>query len=325
MMLRRVFLSLAVLLAGPALAQTGCDGSTLPKGPYSGTDGPYAMANAIYADPAYSAEPVQVFLPAGAPGKRPVIFFAHGYGPGLWQVYGDLITHLVSIGYAVVYAPYPTTGATTPQRYEALWAGFLAAAQANGALDLTRVGFVGHSFGGGAVPYLAYRGLVEQGWGRSGAFMMLLAPWYSYETPDALLQALPASLIRGEQIYDQDSTNDHRMAIDLDQHLPVGTYFLLGHSSTLNGCTMIADHSTPGRNPSLLLKRLVVFRPLDAMAGLAFEHSAAAERALLLMTKPDGGDQPLSRLTAPQPDQPQSYYQNPWDDPLNPRQGEEDW
>ena len=330
MMLRRVLLCLALLFGGPAAAQTACDGSTLPNGPNWGADGPYQATITAYADPASTGQQVQVFTPTGAPGKRPVIFFAHGYGPGIWQAYGDLISHLVSIGYAVVYGPYQQTGVTTPQRYDELWGGFLAAAQQSSSLDLTRVGFLGHSFGGGATPYLAYQGLVQQGWGSEGAFMMLLAPWYSYETPDSLLQALPASLIRGEQIYDQDSTNDHRMAIDIFQHLQTGAgkYFLLGHSGSLNGCTMTADHSTPGQNDSLLLKRLVVFRPLDAMASLAFDHSAAAQRALLQMSAPGGGPVgylPLSLLPAPQPDQPQSYYQNPWDSPANPREGEESW
>jgi len=328
-MLRR-FLLLLWLAAGPAAAQVACDGSTLPSGPNWGADGPYQMTSTSYADQASPGQQVQLFLPEGAPGQRPVIFFAHGFGPGVWQAYSDLITHLVSVGYAVVYAPYQTSGVTTPQRYDELWGGFLAAAQQNASLDLTRVGFIGHSFGGGATPYLAYQGLVQQGWGSAGAFMLLLAPWYSYETPDSLLQALPAGLIQGEQIYDQDSTNDHRMAIDIYQHLPThgGRYFLLGHSGTLGGCTLTADHSTPGTNSSLLLKRLVVFRPLDAMASLAFAPSAAAQRALLQMSAPGGGPAgylPLSLLAAPQPDQPESYYQYPWDSTLNPREGEESW
>ena len=310
-------------------AMAACDGSNLPDTPFSGADGPYRMRMISVPDPGYPGQDLLIFQPVGLGGRRPVIFFAHGFGPNYWQTYVDLISHLVSLGYVLVWAPYPNTNATNDDRYTSLWVGFAAAVKADGdIMDLTRVGFLGHSFGGGAVPALAYQGLVANGWGRNGAFMMLLAPWYSYETSDTLLQGLPASLIQAEEIYDQDTTNDHRMAIDIDQHLAPGAekYFFLGKSGTLDGCVLTADHSVPGTNPSLLLKRLALFRPLDAIASLAFEHSTAAAAALAQMgdTVFDGY-QPIAAEPAPVPDQPQSYYQWPWDNPSNPREAEEPW
>ena len=317
-MTARLWLCAALVLlllapAMPALAQIGCDGSGLPPGPYSGNDGPYPVVMTQLADQDYPDQPILVFQPQGATGKRPVIFFAHGYGPNHWQAYADLIRHVVSLGNILVYAPYPMGVAGNAIRYEVLWSGFTTAADRFAdEMDLTRVGFVGHSFGGGATPVLAYQGLVVNGWGKNGALMLLLAPWYAFETPDIRLQHLPANLVQVAEIYDQDTTNDHRMAIDLYQHLApqAGQYFFLGQSGTLDGCAMVADHSTPGSNPSLLLKRLVVFRVFDAASALAFDQAPDAAAALSSMGAPgaNGSYQPLVSVASPTPDAPQSTY-----------------
>ena len=124
---------LAALLAA-SLAAPPCDRAVPPLVSGYGAPGPYRVV--VAGD---------VYLP-DAPGKRPVVFFAHGFGPGDPSVYDSLLRHLAGRGYAVVYGTYPMLRASHAQRYDALWNSFSqAASQYAGRLDLTRVAFLGHS------------------------------------------------------------------------------------------------------------------------------------------------------------------------------------
>ncbi len=303
-------------------ADAACDAGIPAITAGYGANGPYAMDEESTPNPAMR-QPVEVFFPRGAAGRVPVIFFSHGFGPGVWQAYRDLITHLVSRGYAVVYSSYPVLNATMDERYGDLWAGFAAAASHfAGRLDLTRVGFVGHSFGGGATPAMAAHGVLEHGWGSAGAFAAELAPWYSYQITNERLAALAARVTTLVEVYDRDVTNDPRMAIDLYAHAASGTrYFFSVASADVQGCQLTADHSTPGRNPSLVQKQYGVFRPLDALADAVFDHSAAARDSLGRMGRPApaGAYQPLREETDPAPADAGRRYQWPWINSRNPR------
>ncbi|WP_148293516.1 S9 family peptidase [Azospirillum sp. B4] len=316
-----------------AAAPAACDGSVLPPGLPAGADGPYAMVQHPVPDPAMAGQDLLVFLPEHAPGPSPVIFLAHGFGPNRWPSYEGLIRHMVSRGAVVVYAPYPAFGATHDQRYDALWGGFKAAVAAEGrAMDLTRVGIVGHSYGGGAVPFLAARVFGEQGWGGRGAFTLALAPWYSYRTGDADMARLPPHVLQGWQVYDGDTMNDQRMAVDLYRHAPPagGRHFFQAASGTLtwpqgpaDGCPLVADHRTPGLGDGVLMKRLAVYPVVDALADQAFVPSAdTAAKLAALGQAGAGGYHPLVREAAPTAAKPQDAYVFPWTHPQNPRQGE---
>lgn len=288
-----------------------------------GVDGRYAMEMETLDNPGFRRKPVQVFFPRGASGKQPVIFFSHGFGPGKWQTYADLIKHMVSRGYIVVFSSYAEAFTSIDGRYASLWQGFDAAASRYAArMDLSRVGFVGHSFGGGATPAMAYQAIVQQGWGSNGAFLMELAPWYAYQISNAQLQQFPARVMQVIEVYDQDDTNDHRMAIDIYKHSPMSQrYYFLVHSASVAGCEVTADHSTPGRNPSLRQRQYAVFRPFDALADAAFTGSTAARTALTAMGQPatDNAYQPLSLVAAPVPVQPEMHYRYKWSSDDNPR------
>ncbi|MGH8371149.1 MAG: hypothetical protein ACRETO_00270 [Gammaproteobacteria bacterium] len=286
-----------------------------------GVDGSYTPDIQTIKTPGFSRKPVQVFFPVGANGKRPVIFFSHGFGPGKWDTYADLIKHMVSRGYIVVFSSYPEAFTSNEGRYSSLWQGFQAAAgQFPDRMDLSRVGFVGHSFGGGATPEMAYQGIVQHGWGKQGAFMMELAPWYSYRISNGQLQQFPSDVLQLIEVYDQDNTNDHRMAIDIYNNTQVhNRYFFMVHSTTVGGCEVTADHATPARNVSLRQKQYAVFKPFDALADAAFNGSASALSALSNMALDTSGYQPLRLETHPTPAEPEGYYKYPWNNDDNPR------
>jgi acetyl esterase/lipase len=284
-----------------------------------GADGPYKIETKALANPGDGQDQMTIYLPQGAPGPRPVVFFGHGFGPGRTETYADIIRHMVSKGDIVVFSTYPMRGVTVDQRYDSLWQGFeAAAAQFSGQMDLSRVAFVGHSFGAGAVPAMAYKGLVEKHWGKNGAFLMELAPWYAYQITDAKIAALPAKAVQFIEVYDNDEVNDHRMAIDLYKASRAADrfYFLVQSDAA---CGFTANHATPGRNESALQKQYAVSRPFDALADWVFSGNAAARTALARMGEPAPGYQALRRFDAPTPDHPEGFYRSPWTDPKNPR------
>ena len=284
-----------------------------------GADGPYRIETKALANPGDRNDEMTIYLPQGAAGRLPVIFFGHGFGPGRTETYADIIRHMVSKGYIVVFSTYQMRGVTIDQRYDSLWQGFeAAAAQFSAQMDLSRVAFIGHSFGAGAVPAMAYKGLVEKGWGKNGAFLMELAPWYSYQITNAKIAALPAKAVQFIEVYDNDEVNDHRMAIDLynTSHATDRFYFLVQSNAA---CSFTANHATPGRNDSTLQKQYAVSRPFDALADWVFNGAAVARTALGKMGETNPEYQPLRRFDAPTPDHPEGFYRSPWTNPKNPR------
>ncbi len=269
---------------------------------------------------------VSVFMPSGTKGKLPTIFFLHGYGATDWHWYDKLIHNLVSHGYIVVYAPYKTIRASLEERYAMLWNGFMGAVEHfRTRIDLSRVGFVGHSFGGGATPAIAYKGFVEKRWGNKGRMVVIMAPWYSYQITNEQMSNFPPNTNILVQVYDKDPMNDHRMAIDLYNHmgktLKNKSYILL-HSQRNNRCDIIADHGPPGRNPYLGLKSWGVFRHVNAVADYTFTGNDEAARIFLgqgsshqeyMGNWSDGLPYaPAEFMKNPTPAQPESFYKFPW-------------
>ena len=83
-----------------------CEGAVSPITSGPGADGPFPMEQLSAAQGRGDAVPV--FVPQGdAATRRPVVFFSHGYGPNLWQVYEPVIRHVVSKGYIFVFSPFP--------------------------------------------------------------------------------------------------------------------------------------------------------------------------------------------------------------------------
>ncbi|MGH6985398.1 MAG: hypothetical protein ACRED9_00980 [Caulobacteraceae bacterium] len=319
-MIKRLIATAAVLsfclASAPASASARCGAQPITAG--YGANGVYGIETEHLVNPGDENNEMTVYFPQGVAVPRPVVFFAHGFGPGLTATYADLIKHIVSKGYVVVFSTYPMMGVSIGDRYDSLWRGFAAAAaRFHSRMDLSRVAFIGHSFGGGAVPAMAHEGLVEKGWGRKGAFLMELAPWYSFQITRGEFAKIPAAAAQFVEVYDKDNTNDHRIAIHLydDSHAKDRYFFLVRSDDT---CGFTANHSTPGRNGSLIQKEYAIFRPFDALAALEFDADEAARGALEKMGEPSPEYQPLRLLPNPTPDRPESYYRWPWDDSRNP-------
>lgn len=231
--------------------------------------------------------PVQVLVPTSSAATRPVIFYGHPFGGSDWTRVRATLEHLVSQDLVVVFVPYTTTESTVCERYDTLWGGMTTAVEALGALahmDTSRFGVIGHSFGGGAAPWLAHEAVVEEGWGASGAFVFAMAPWFTHRMETSDWSELPSSMRHLLMVFGDDTTNDHRIAI-ADQWDPwpgLREYVRLD-STTHGACTHLANHVTPAtggesRETVVLdgLDTWGVWRRADALVACTLRGDASA-------------------------------------------------
>ncbi len=245
--------------------------------------------NAIQHPDSTVPTPVSVFVPgnATAQNRRPVVFFAHGFGGFDYRFYEGLLRQLTSNGYIVVFAPYtPNLFTTHANRYQQMWSGFqIAVERYSNLMDTSRVGFAGHSYGAGALPEMTKRG-VAQGWGNNGLFIFSMAPWYSWGSD---FSSIPAKAKLVVQIYWEDGTNEHLIAQnDLWKklnHLTERKWQTV--RSAQCRCSLKAGHSVPvtsgeqGTSDSggdlNAQDYWSVWRRLHALSDYTFNNNAAAK------------------------------------------------
>jgi hypothetical protein len=260
--------------------ETGdCQDAVLPITSGFGSPGALGIRTLSFPNPDFPDLRVHVFLPRADGVRHPVILFAHANDVDDPDHYGSLLSHLASRGHAVIFSPYMIEIGRVEQRYDPLWSGFAEAVRRHrDELDLSRVGFVGHSFGAGALPWLAERALVGEGWGAEGAFLFAMAPWYALRMTDQRLARLPGHLKALVLVFEEDRVNDHRIAIDLYEALGVPDSekdYLVVRPDRKGACVLSAPHTVPqsrglrARDDALDVH--AVYRLLDALAAYAFE------------------------------------------------------
>ncbi len=298
-----------------------------------GSDGTFTVAKVSFASPAYAGKMVDVFYPQGITSPRPTIFFSHPYGGESSDYNIGLFNFVAKKGYVIVFAPYPTFGVSIDDRYNTLWQSFKkAATDYPNIIDTRKVGFMGHSFGGGASFGLGYKAFTNESWGADGRFIFAMAQWYAYQLTPAQLAAFPSNTKLISQVYDDDVTNDHRLAIDLFKNINIANSekdFILIKAGTIGDYNYIADHVLPNsRSAYDAYDYYGVYRLLDAMIDYSFNGNAAAKNVALgngsseQITMPGYNGQllpPLVVTDTPTPLYPQSKYQFQCSSTDNPR------
>ena len=336
----RVLLFLLIIL-GTACSKSGNSDSVdddlagpIPR-PSSGygKDGQYQVAKISFDSPLYAGKQVEIFYPHGSMSPKPTIFFSHPYGGEESEYNIGLFEFIARKGYTVVFAPYPTFDVSIDDRYNTLWESFKKAViDYPEIIDKTKVGFMGHSFGAGASFGLAFKAFVNEGWGEQGRFIFAMAQWYSFQlTPDQL-QQFPSNTKLISQIYDDDVSNDHRMAIDIFKHISIPESekdFILIRKSIFTEYTYIADHVLPNTRMAYdAYDYYGVYRLLDALIDYSFNNNAAAKNVALgnggteQVTMPSYNGQQLEPLVVtddPTPQYDQSRYQSQCGASVNPR------
>ena len=300
-----------------------------------GADGSFTVAKISFNSPVYTGKKVEVFYPKEAITARPTVFYSHPFGGEESEYNIGLFEFIAKKGYVVVFAPYPTNGVTVDERYNTLWQSFRkAATDYPNLIDKTKIGFMGHSFGAGASFALAYKGFVEEGWGANARFLFTMAQWYSYQITPTQLASFPANTKFISQVYDDDVTNDHRLAMDMFKNINISASekdFILVKKSVLPTYTYTAEHNLPNtRSAYDAYDYYVVYRLLDALMDYSFNGNEAAKNTALgngsaaQVTMPGYRGQLLTPLVVtdnPVPVYPQSRYLFSCGSVDNPRSG----
>ena len=335
-----------LLLILSACAKGGDSPSTEPidddlDGPISrpasgyGADGSYKVAEINFANPTYSGTNVTIFYPAGISSPKGTIFYSHPYGGEDKNYAKGLFEFIAKKGFVVVFVPYPTTGVSIDDRYNTLWTGFLkTATDYPNLIDKTRVGFMGHSFGGGASIALAYKAFTDYGWGQNARFLFTMAPWYSYQITNAQLQNFPANTKMIAQVYDEDIVNDHRLAIDIFKNISIAAAekdFIYMKAAAIAGYTYHTEHTMPNTRTAFdAYDYYGIYRLLDAMMDYSFNGNQAAKNVALgngstaQITMPGYKNEvlpPLEVSDNPVPKYAQSRYEFQCGSTVNPRIG----
>ncbi len=299
-----------------------------------------------FINPSNTKEKSRLYYLKDIDSKTPVIFFCHGYGGSDPNLYKNLINHIVSQGYIVVYIPYPIiplpiNKTVIEEKYTILWDGIEESVKSYGDLmDLTKIGFVGHSFGAGALPALTYKAIESNNWGTSGAFMYMLAPWYSYQITQEQLSNFPKQTKLIMEVFNDDVTNDHRMAKDIFENISIPNSekdFINLYSSYNSNLVALASHGVPLNNdyePDMYkaLDKYGIYNLFDGLAMYSFNKDLESKKIALgngsknqiyMGTWADGKKyRDLQVTDFPVLTKSQSFYTYSWDNFLNTRRNE---
>ena len=280
----------------------------------------------------FPAQDISVYYPTGNIISVPTIFFLHGWGGIFPSYYQETINNLVSNGYAVVYVPYKSFGVTNTERYTTMFDGFVKAADSlPNIIDTSRVGFYGHSLGGGAVPRISYRLFTEKNWGANGKFIYCDAPYYSFELGTTSLSNFPTDCRMLTVLYDKDDINDLRMGMDIFNNISIDTSnkdCIIVYPDSVSGYVYEANHSeAPQYTTNSVFNAydyFITFRLLNALADYSFTGNLIAKDIAIgngSAAQINMGTQlnPLTVTDNPSPIYPESIYANPCSDTLNER------
>lgn len=260
---RRVMAAVAAGAAAATLLLGACTAgpSGHPKAGEPGAAGPCGSATTRLRNPAEWRHEVFLIQPAGVgtpwtggscgDSSRPVAFLAHGYLGSILEGYQGLVDHLVSNGFIVVFPGYDAEF-DPPHQYAAVLQGFVTGVAASGRADTTRVGVIGHSFGGGMTPWLLQQ-VAARGWGATALWSTIFAPHFAFAVGTGDIP-VPANTHLTMVNYAEDFVVDARIGNEIygaivgpdHRRLPAGrTHHVMLRSDRSVTPPLVADHIGP--------------------------------------------------------------------------------
>jgi len=143
----------------------------------------------------------------------PVILFIPGWGSVHYEDYQTLIDFLVRQGNIVLFAPEYANEYGTKKMRQA-FDNMYRLSSMRAYMDITRLGVVGHSSGGGKA-FDVYRYFREKGWGQNGSFIFAMAPWFAFDMGSKDLQSLPPDMYVMIELFGNDQTTDPRIPMTI--------------------------------------------------------------------------------------------------------------
>lgn len=308
-----------------------------------GSDGKYKVVHDSTPAPMYEDEYIRLFYPDSIQGSIPTIILVHGYSGPKYQLFKPLIDHIVSRGTAVLFPPYPQTPlvGSIPdvlEKQAIIKNGIINGIKHFAAkIDTTKIGFLGHSFGAGQIPALAYWSYSKLNWGKEGAFMFITAPWYISGIEEKELLSFPENVKLLTIVFDDDRTNDHEIGADFFRTVSIPNEdkdFVTVFSDSLFEYKMNANHFVPYGTYSPYGEENFhdyygVFKLFDALLDFSFNKNDKAKVVALgnnSKEQTDLGyfteDRPIRRMEVtdnPIAHRSQFEYFYTWENPLNPR------
>jgi hypothetical protein len=219
-----------------------------------------------------------------------------------------------------------------------MWTGFeKAVSRWHNRIDCSRIGVMGHSYGGGAVPWVTRKAILEKKWGGNASFMFIMAPWYVYGLSQRNLEQFPAQTKLIVEVFEDDRINDHRMAKDLFRTIGISSEekaFITLRSDMSGPMSLLADHDVPtGSVENVLsnnaLDTFGIYRLFDSLAQYAINGSETARQIAFsdngfdsnYMGKVESGRpvMPMLRENKPEMRCSQPFCLNFWYHSMNPR------
>jgi acetyl esterase/lipase len=264
----------------------------------------------------------------------PLLLFCPAFNAPLPGDYEELIRHLAGNGHSVLYMPARRTSLTRNKlvTYDLGMGGIYYAVNHWKGIDTTRIGIIGHGFGGGAAPALMRR-LRGHKWGESGAFMYIMSPWYLFSIEKHGMENYPAGVNLVVQIFENDRLNDPRIAADIFNVIGIpakNKCFLMTQGLVAGSLRVRADFSTPfgDRPPFESLDRLdtlAVWNGIDASIRATFQSDSLSFRASVVKAADasnralPAGHAVLTEVDTSSKKRPEGIWVNQWNSPRNPR------
>jgi hypothetical protein len=281
---RSSLLALATTAAVSVVAACATPGLTPPARPATGpgSRGPCTSTASSFPNPAVAGLTIHLYHPGGAApaptggtcddGSRPVAVVVHGLMAMSPVLYQGIIDHLVATGNIVVFAVYNTNPSDFLGSFRQEADGIAAGVARLTRGDTTRLGLIGHSMGGGAVPYLVQQ-LDGRGWGAAGFWVMSLAPWVVAGVPEGPI-AMPANARFVVQNYEAEALVSNADGAELYRRLALPAdrkQYVLLHNHTHRGTTVNATHVTPnsGIAPENVMRFYGIYRIADLLQACA--------------------------------------------------------
>ncbi|HKY65703.1 MAG TPA: alpha/beta hydrolase [Acidimicrobiales bacterium] len=247
------------------------------------------------------ANPIYVAYPTGAAATpniggtcgdaaRPVVFLVHGWLANSNVLYEGVIDHFTRTGNIVVMATYGSGDLADVRGSADIEVQAIAAAVTQlQRADLAKVGLIGHSLGGGMLPYVTQQ-VAARGWGASGLWLFSLAPYQGIGSGPIALPAHTRAVI---EAYDQDTLVDRNVGIDLFRRLSLPASqkdHVTVRTSSHGGVTLTAQHTSPnsGISPDDAVKFYGIYRIGDILASCALTGRNCTADMSSMGTWPDG-------------------------------------